>query len=129
MRRFAAFADAEGKDHISTNLFLKWKASYGSANQNTWSMRLGMVRCFRDVAPKFDPRTEVPPAGLITGKYRRARPFIFSKYKLRKSSKPPRIFLPPMARGLTCSTVLGLIAVTGLRINEALNLNEEEVDL
>ena len=32
-------------------------------------------------------------------------------------------------RGWTCSTLFGLIAVTGLRVNEALRLDEEDVDL
>src|SRR3546814_5376482 len=32
-------------------------------------------------------------------------------------------------RGLTCSTLFGLIAVTGMRINEALSLDADDVDL
>ena len=32
-------------------------------------------------------------------------------------------------RGWTCSTLFGLIAVTGLRVNEAIGLDEKDVDL
>jgi integrase len=32
-------------------------------------------------------------------------------------------------RGWTCSTLFGLIALTGLRVNEALRLDDEDVDL
>ncbi|WP_424540705.1 tyrosine-type recombinase/integrase [Sinorhizobium medicae] len=32
-------------------------------------------------------------------------------------------------RGLTCSTLFGLIAVTGLRINEALRLDQTDLDI
>ena len=32
-------------------------------------------------------------------------------------------------RGWTCSTLFGLIAVTGLRVNEAIGLDDQDVDL
>jgi integrase/recombinase XerD len=130
MCRFTAFADSEHADHITTKLFLKWRASHGSTNQYTWSRWLGMVRCFATWLQNIDPCTEVPPAGLIPGKFRRARPYIFSEEQIAQiiqaAANLPSAF---GLRGLTCSTVLSLIAVTGLRINEALNLNEEDVDL
>ena len=130
MCRFTAFADSEHADHITTKLFLKWRASHGSTNQYTWSRWLGMVRCFATWLQNIDPRTEVPPAGLIPGKFRRTRPFIFSEEQIAQIIQAAA-HLPSAygLRGLTCSTVLSLIAVTGLRINEALNLNEEDVDL
>ena len=37
LRRFAEFADREGADHITVDLFLRWKKHYGSANNCTWS--------------------------------------------------------------------------------------------
>ncbi|HXL84271.1 MAG TPA: integrase, partial [Casimicrobiaceae bacterium] len=78
LRRFTAFADSEGVDHVTVDLFLRWKAAFGSANNNTWSARLGMVRVFAGWLQGQDMRTEVPPAGLIAGKLRRGRPYIYS---------------------------------------------------
>jgi integrase/recombinase XerD len=40
LRRFAEFADSEHVDHITVELFLRWKKHYGSANSCTWSTRL-----------------------------------------------------------------------------------------
>ena len=71
LRRFTAFADREGTDHITVDLFLRWKAAFGKADNNTWSARLGMVRVFARWLQGHDGRTEVPPAGLIPGKLRR----------------------------------------------------------
>ena len=65
LRRFTAFADREGIDHITVDLFLRWKAVFGKADNNTWSTRLGMVRVFARWLQAHDRRTEVPPAGLI----------------------------------------------------------------
>ena len=78
LRRFTAFADREGGNHITVDLFLRWKAAYGNADNNTWSARLGMVRVFARWLQAHDVRTEVPPAGLIAGKLRRGRPYIYS---------------------------------------------------
>src|SRR5271155_3634532 len=78
LRKFAEFADREGADHITVDLFLGWKKHYGSANSYTWSRRLSMVRVFAGWLQGFDPRTEVPPPGLIPNKPRRARPYIYT---------------------------------------------------
>ena len=68
----------EGTDHITVELFLRWKAVFRKADNNTWSTRLGMVRVFARWLQAHDRRTEVPPTGLIVGKPRRVRPYIYS---------------------------------------------------
>ena len=103
-------------------LFLKWKTSYGSANQNTWSARLGMVTLLSRRGSKMSiPARRCPQQGSFTYKFRRARPFIFSLDTNRVQIVRAASHLPSAygLRAWTCSTVLGLIAVTGLRINEA----------
>lgn len=130
LRGFTAFADHQGVDHVTVDLFLRWKAEFGAANNNTWSARLGMVRVFAGWLQGHDARTEVPPAGLISGKQRRTKPYIYSDEEVatlvaRAAKLPSRYGL----RGWTCSTLFGLIAITGLRINEALKLDDGDVDL
>jgi integrase/recombinase XerD len=78
LRKFAEFADRERADHITVDLFLRWKKHYGSANNCTWGSRLSMVRIFAGWLQGFDARTEVPPPGLITNRPRRTRPYIYS---------------------------------------------------
>jgi integrase len=130
LRGFARFADREGTDHITVDLFLRWKKGFGKADNNTWSARLGMVRMFAGWLQGHDARTEVPPSGLIVGKQRRGQPYIYSEAQVamivaRAAKLPSRYGI----RGWTCSTLFGLIAVTGLRINEAIALDEGDVDL
>jgi integrase/recombinase XerD len=130
LRRFTAFAESEGADHVTVDLFLRWRAAFGSANNNTWSARLGMVRVFAGWLQAHDARTEIPPPGLISGKLRRARPHIYTNAEItmivtRAAKLPSRYGL----RGWTCSTLFGLIAVTGLRISEAIGLDDHDVDL
>jgi len=61
LRGFTRFADREGIDHITVDLFLRWKKGFGKADNNTWSARLGMVRVFAGWLQGHDARTEVPP--------------------------------------------------------------------
>ena len=37
LRRFVAFAEQQGADHISTDLFLQWQKDFGHANRQTWA--------------------------------------------------------------------------------------------
>jgi integrase/recombinase XerD len=130
LRKFAEFADRERADHITVDLFLRWKEQYGSANNYTWGRRLSMVRIFAGWLQGFDPRTEVPPAGLITSRARRVRPHIYTDDQIAAIvTEAGRLPSPYGLRAWTCSTLFGLIAVTGLRVNEALGLDEEDVDL
>ena len=50
LRRFIAFADEQGAEYISTDLFLRWQAAFGHANRQTWSARLGISSDFCSVA-------------------------------------------------------------------------------
>jgi len=130
LRGFTAFADREGADHITVDLFLRWKNVFGNANNDTWSARLGMVRLFAGWLQGHDARTEVPPSGLIAGKLRRGRPYIYSDGEVAKIiTRAAKLRSRYELRGWTCSTLFGLIAVTGLRINEALQLDDDDINL
>jgi integrase len=130
LRRFAAFAEQEGADLISTDLFLRWQEAFGHANRQTWANRLVVVRLFAQWLHCINPRHEVPPRALIPSRHRRPRPHIYSDEEIRRIVEAAAE-LPSIngIRALTCSTLFGLIAVTGLRISEALSLDVTDVDL
>lgn len=130
LRRFTGFAGAVGASHVSVELFLRWKVEYGSANDATWSRRLGMVRDFARWLQGHDPGHEVPPRGLISGKYHRSRPYIYSQDQIAGIiAEAWRLTSSYGLRGWTCSTLFGLIAVTGLRVSEAIGLDDRDLDL
>ena len=129
LRRFARFADQEGVPYIDTALFLRWDASLPDAGTSTRSARLGMVRLFAQWLSGIDPAHEVPPRGLLPGRLHRSRPYIYRDAEIAliiaAAKELPSIY---GLRGLTCSTLFGLIAVTGLRISEALALDRDDFD-
>lgn len=130
LRRFVAFAESEGVEHVSADLFLRWKQSFGTANENTWAARLVMVRLFAIWLQTMDSEHEIPPAGLISGRKHRPRPYIYSETEVaRIVSTAATLPSDYGLRGRTCSTAFGLMAVTGLRISEAVGLEDRDIDL
>lgn len=129
LRRFVRFADQAGAPHIDTALFLRWDASLPDVGTSTRSARLGKVRLFAQWLSSIDPIHEVPPRGLLPDHSGRARPHIYSEAEIASIIAAAKA-LPSIygLRGLTCSTLFGLIAVTGLRISEALALEDDDLD-
>jgi integrase/recombinase XerD len=129
LRRFVAFADRRGEGHVTPALFLAWQEEFGKANRNTWAARLGMVRQFALWLSGIDPKHQVPPKGLLPWRYRRARPYIYSDHQVTQIvAEAGRLPSPTGLRGLTFSVLFGLIAVTGLRVGEALGLDNDDLD-
>jgi integrase len=130
LRRFVAFGEGRGATHVTTALFLQWKESFGHAHQTTWAARLRAVRLFAQWVHGIDPCHEVPPRGLIPDRGHRGPPYIFTDQEVERIvAAAERLPSVNGVRALTYSTLFGLIAVTGLRIHEALALDHEDVDL
>ncbi|MDX0753302.1 tyrosine-type recombinase/integrase [Sinorhizobium medicae] len=130
LRRFAAFVDNDGAEYIDTRLIMRWLESLPSASAGTRGARFRVARQFVAWLHGTDPRHEVPPQGLVPGHVQRVHPHIYSDAEIIAIIEHARS-LPSVygMRGLTCSTLFGLIAVTGLRINEALRLDQTDLDI
>jgi integrase len=130
LRRFVDFLEREGADFITTELALRWAQEPDQAQPSTWAERLGVVRRFAAWRSATDPRTEVPPPGLLPHRRRRKPPYIYGDVEIEllvaEAAKLPS---PTGLRGFTYATLLGLLAATGLRVGEALALDVDDVDL
>lgn len=130
LRNFVAFIKKEGASHITTDLALRWAKQPSKAQPSTWTWRLGMVRRFAAWRSATDPRTEVPPDGLLAHRYRRKPPYIYTNGEIESLVKAAAELPSPKGlRGRSYSTIFGLLAVTGMRVNEALGLDRKDVDL
>ena len=100
------------------------------AQPATWAGRLCWVRGFARYANAVDPRHQIPPQGLIADGYRRQPPYIYSDREITDLIEAAREL--PGTTGLrpfTYTTLLALLAVTGMRTSEILNLDRDDVDL
>ena len=131
LRTFAAFAAGEGAQQVTAELFLLWKERYGSAGRKSWSYRLSHVRAFAAWLQALDPDTEVPPKDLVPADRGRPQPYIYSDRQIADLVEAAARLHSPTGRGLrgpTYATLFGLLAVTGLRVGEALRLDDDDFD-
>jgi integrase len=128
--QFVAFLERERSSHITTALALRWAMAPQGVQRATWARRLSMVRRFATWLSAFDPQTEVPPRRLLPGRRRRNRPHIFTDAEIgRLMAEAARRGSSTGLRPLTYTTLIGLLASTGLRPGEALALDKSDVDL
>jgi integrase len=130
LRNFAKYCGEHGASHITTNLALQWAVMPDDIKPPQRAVRLGMVRVFARYLAAVDPRTEIPPKGLLTAK--RARSvigFYRDDQVAALVTAAVTVCKTDSFKGLTCSTLFGLLAVTGMRVGEAIALKCSDVDL
>jgi integrase/recombinase XerD len=130
LRQFVAFLQAHRASYITTALALRWATQPTQVQPATWAFRLSMVRRFAIWLSAFEPRTEIPPTGLLPYRYRRTPPYIYGDQEITRLLRRTQHL--PSYRGLrarTFTTLFGLLVATGMRGNEALGLDRSDVDL
>ena len=90
--------------------------------------RLMAVRGFTRYLSAIDPRTEVPPAGLVSYRPRRRIPYLFSDQDVAAVVRAARASTPFPFRAETLASLIVLLAVTGMRVGEALRLDCGDLD-
>jgi integrase/recombinase XerD len=129
LRKFSSYLEEVGASHITTALALRWAMQPTDAQPAQWANRLAVVRCFARYLSALDPLTEIPPLGLLPHCYRRKQPYLYSDTEIRRLVGAASC-LPSTSglRAASYSTLIGLLAVTGLRISEAIRLNDQDID-
>jgi len=111
--RFVKFLKRERTPFVTTALALRWAQEDPDASSVTQSDRLAMVRRFAAWRSAADGRTEIPPHRLLTRRYRRPAPYIYSDAEVVSIVTVAASLPSPRGlRGLACSTVFGLLAST-----------------
>src|SRR5512133_899870 len=114
---------------LTASLALQWAQQPQHCAPSYWALRLDIVRRFAQFWLPYDPRTEIPPQGCFGPLYRRRVVHIYSPEEvsaLREASAQLGRRHP--LRAATFSTLVGLLACTGLRVGEALGLADEDID-
>ena len=130
LQHFVSFMEQQHTPIIATALALRWAKLPQNVQPAHWAVRLSYVRSFARFWSATEPLTEIPPLSLLPFRYQRSTPHIYSDNEIQQLLKAANN-LPPL-RGLrrwTYHCLFGLMAVTGLRISEAITLNREDVDL
>jgi integrase len=124
---FVDFLAAHGSPFITTDLAVRWAQQPPGASRRWCARRLSVVRCFAKHQRAFDSRTEVPPPDLIPCSTTRHLPHLYTDGEIAALMREARR-LRPLMMAATYEALLGLLAVTGLRVGEALALDDGDVD-
>ena len=128
LRLFAAYAMSNGDEFVRVERVLAWAAVQTVSPQRRCSL-VARVRRFALAMHAESPRHEVPPRACVGhAKMVRRPPHIYTADEIDRimhtaGQMPAKGFIAPA----TLTTLLGLLASTGLRISEALSLECSDV--
>ena len=124
---FVAFLEASGSPVITSALALAWAMQPAAATPHWWAGRLSMVRAFARYVHTLDPRTEIPPHDVLPRTRPRLQPYIYADAEVAGLMDATQHIQDPF-RALTFRTLIGLLASTGMRVGEAIGLDQADLD-
>lgn len=127
LRDFVVYHERTGAGTVTSEAILSWAKQPTTAQPIWWHIRLGVVRRFAQYLNGLDARHEVPPADVLPARQRRATPFLYSDDDIAGLMAAAGS-LSNTHLATTYSTVIGLLAVTGMRIGEVIRLDRSDVD-
>ena len=113
---------------LTTALAVAWACASAQASPCQKARRLDAVRTFARFWRAFDPRTEVPPVGILGPSYPGRPPVHIYTHREIAALLATTAQWQPAWRAATFTTFFGLLAVTGLRLSEALHLPTQDLD-
>ena len=75
---FVTFMEQQRASYITPQLALAWAQQSSTVQPAEWARRLSVVRTFARHRSATDPRTQIPPEGLLPYRPKRARPYLYS---------------------------------------------------
>lgn len=129
---FARYADARGhRGPLTLELQLEWARTQAHrATPITWARRLEILRPFARYYRQVEPNTAVPDLTTFGRAHRRLTPHIYTEQELADLLEAAARLQPGGGlRPATYEALFGVIAATGLRLSEALQLRDADVDL
>jgi integrase/recombinase XerD len=127
---FVRFCEERGAGRVTTDLAVQWatQTAKGSDSEAYQARRLDIVRIFARHLQALDPSTEVPPEDVLSRRRWRIPPYLYSPQEVAALMSAAGGLAPTM-RAATWRTLVGLLAVTGMRQGEACRLRRDDVDL
>lgn len=126
LAQFLAYLEQRGIEQITVDATLAW-ATLPARTDTYHAHRLGAVRGFARHLHAMELPVEVPPSDLLPNKPRRAVPYIYTDAEIAALFEAAGT-LHPAHRAATARTLIGLLAVTGMRRGEAIALDRDDFD-
>ena len=127
LAQFLIWLGERDQSVVTTELALEWATLPPATGSNWHRHRLTVVRGFAAHLHAIDPAHEVPPADLLPSRKHRAVPYLYSDADVLALMGAADIIATPH-REATLRTLIGLLAVTGMRIGETIRLDRSDVN-
>ena len=129
LARFVPYLDGIGAETVTMQAAVAFVCDPElDPASSTPARRLTAVRGFARHLAGIDACTEIPPAGLVSYRRSRRNPYLFSDEDVTAVARAARASTPFPFRAETLTSVIGLLAVTGMRVGEALRLDRADID-
>lgn len=126
--QLVAYLEAAGAATVTSELAISWARQPAQARPTYWAQRLAIARGFARYLATIDPATEIPPPGVFPARRHRPAPYLWSERDIVRLLEAARA-LPSPVRAATHEALFGLLAVSGMRLGEAVGLDRDDVDL
>lgn len=126
---FINFLEIKCSRTITVKLATEWALLPQNVQPSRLSKRLSVVRLFSRYLTAYIPETQVPDTALLQARTKRAEPYFYSGQEIEKILNACLSGQSKGLRHLTYYTFFGLLAVTGCRIGELINLSANDVNL
>lgn len=126
--QFVAYLEAAGASTVTRELAISWARLPAKSHPRHWAARLSIARGFAAYLQTIDPATEIPPADVFAVRYQRPTPYLWSQQDICRLLEQARTLRPPL-KAASYEALFGLLAVTGMRVGEAVTLEVGDVDL
>ena len=127
LTQFVAFLEEHGQEHVTIEAAVAWATLPVQGHRRWLNARLTIVRRFAIHLRGIDPSTEIPPSDLLPGQKLRATPYLYSEDEIVTLMQLSSTLLGSY-RQATYRTLIGLLVVTGMRIGEAIALDQGDLD-
>ena len=128
LAQLLGYLEEVGAETLTNEHALAWARLPAGGSVNWWAQRLTVTRGFARYLQAIDVAAEVPPWDLLPTRPRRATPYLYSDEDLAALIAATGGLRFPL-RAATYETLIGLLAVSGLRVGEALRLDRDDLDL
>jgi integrase/recombinase XerD len=128
LAQFVHYCDEAGIEVVTVEVALAWATSPVECSPMWGAHRLCVARGFLRFLHALEPRTGVPPTGLLSSGPTRANPYLYSLEQVTALMRAAR-GIHSKLRGASMEAVIGLLACSGMRVGEALALDRGDVDL
>lgn len=125
--QFAGFLAGNGETAVTTENALAWATLPAAARPRWHALRLSAVRGFASWLNAADPAHQVPPRHLIPYGSRAVVPYLYSDEEIAALAREAGR-LSGRLRAATFQTLIRLLAVTGMRVGEAIRLDRGDYD-